>query len=243
MTQPSTNRPWFPKDGGKAAALLLSSPMFRRVYLTLFASFLLECIASPFLGLWFLSKLQQGGKPGALRDTLGRLADAILGKTNREHSETVSMAASKLKYLEFLQAAITRMASNSFLVKGWSVALGTAVLGFSVKEGNWALALIASLPAGAFWTLDAYYLALERRFRNLWTAAASSEQPAFNMAPGGPTRREWMDAARRPAIVLAHLPTISTSVFVGYHARFAIFPWALYSLRAFPPWSYWATTA
>jgi hypothetical protein len=75
------------------------------------------------------------------------------------------MAEEKLKYLEFLQAAITRMGSNSFLVKGWSVTLGTAVLGF-------------------FWILDAYYRALEKLFRDLWERAVASEKVTFNMRPG-----------------------------------------------------------
>src|SRR6266436_8960138 len=77
-----------------------------------------------------------------------------------------AMPEDRLKYLEFIQAAISRMAANSFLIKGWSVTLGTAVLGFSLKENNWAMALVALIPASSFWALDAYYLGLERLFRD-----------------------------------------------------------------------------
>src|ERR1700692_4009136 len=114
------------------------------------------------------------------------------------------MAEEKLRYLEFLQAAITRMGSNSFLVKGWSVTLGTAVLGFSVKESNWALALIAIFPAGAFWALDAYYLALEKLFRDLWEKAVANDGATFDMKPNTLSYAHWIAAAKRPAVCFVH---------------------------------------
>jgi hypothetical protein len=125
------------------------------------------------------------------------------------------MAEEKLKYLEFLQAAITRMGSNSFLVKGWSVTLGTAVLGFSVKESNWAMALIAVFPAGVFWVLDAYYLALETLFRDLWEKAVASKEVTFNMRPGTLCRAQWVAAAKRPAVWLVHCPIILISALAS----------------------------
>jgi hypothetical protein len=125
------------------------------------------------------------------------------------------MADDKLKYLEFVQSAISRMASNSFLIKGWSVALGTAVLGFSVKESNWALALVAAAPAAAYWMLDAYYLGLERLFRDLWGTAVADAQAKFNMDPGQLGLKDWFKAAWSPAVWLVHLPVIVTSLFTA----------------------------
>jgi hypothetical protein len=121
------------------------------------------------------------------------------------------MADERLKYLEFIQAAISRMAGNSFLIKGWSVALGTALLGFSVKENNWAIALVALIPAGSFWALDAYYLALERLFRDLWIRTTTGTTQNFDMNPGALCRDQWSEAACRPAVVLVHLPIIIAS--------------------------------
>jgi len=125
------------------------------------------------------------------------------------------MADDKLKYLEFVQSAISRMASNSFLIKGWSVALSTAVLGFSVKESNWALALIAAAPAAAYWMLDAYYLGLERLFRHLWGTAVADAEAKFNMDPGQLSLKDWFKAAWSPAVWLVHLPVIVTSLFTA----------------------------
>ena len=42
----------------------------------------------------------------------------------------------KLKHLEFIQKTIERMAKNSFLLKGWSLTLTTALIAISVKEKN-----------------------------------------------------------------------------------------------------------
>ena len=125
------------------------------------------------------------------------------------------MPDDKTKHLEFIQGAITRMASNSFLVKGWSVALGTAVLGFSVKEGNWAMALVALIPAGSFWALDAYYLGLEGLFRDLWNRAIANTLTLFDMNPGQLCGEQWRKAAGRPAVVLVHLPVIVAAILAA----------------------------
>jgi hypothetical protein len=125
------------------------------------------------------------------------------------------MQDDKLKYLEFLQAVISRMASNPFLIKGWSVGLTTAVLGFSVKESNWALALIAVVSAASFWLLDAYNLGLERLFRRLWVTAVADAQAKFDMSPSALGVKNWCEAAWRPAVWLVHLPVIVVSLLAA----------------------------
>jgi hypothetical protein len=72
------------------------------------------------------------------------------------------------KHLEFIQAAISRMASNSFLLKGWTVTLTAGLFALAAKDAKPAFAVIALLPALAFWGLDAYYLRCERLFRALY---------------------------------------------------------------------------
>lgn len=126
------------------------------------------------------------------------------------------MPEEKLKYLEFLQSVISRMASNSFLTKGWSLTLGTGVLGFSVKESSWALALIAAVPIVSFWLLDAYFLGLETLFRGLWDDAIKAEQPNFNMNPGVLKWQKWCEAAVRPAVWLVHLPVFIVSMLAAF---------------------------
>lgn len=71
----------------------------------------------------------------------------------------------KLKHLDMLQAIVTRMAQNSFLIKGWSITLVGALLGLAVKDGPAAMVWVAMLTVLAFWLLDGYYLQQERIFR------------------------------------------------------------------------------
>lgn len=79
-----------------------------------------------------------------------------------------SIDAGRLKHLEMLQQVIARMANNSFLVKGWSITLISALLAFATKDKMAAMAWIAFLPLIAFWLLDAFFLHQERLFRALY---------------------------------------------------------------------------
>ena len=73
-----------------------------------------------------------------------------------------------IKHLEFIQTIINRMSNNSFLLKGWNVAISTVVLTLVVGVQNPLFVIIALFSALSFWGLDAYYLRQERLFRNLY---------------------------------------------------------------------------
>lgn len=70
-------------------------------------------------------------------------------------------------HVEMVQGVINRMASNSFLLKGWSVTLAAGLLALAAQSKEWALPVVGFLPAFSFWFLDAYYLRQERLFRCL----------------------------------------------------------------------------
>jgi hypothetical protein len=73
-----------------------------------------------------------------------------------------------LKHLEFIQAVITRLANDSFLMKGWALTVAGAFYGFAVKGTSWKVAAIGLMPVLVFWGLDAYFLRQERLFRGLY---------------------------------------------------------------------------
>ncbi|MCH7515305.1 MAG: hypothetical protein IH947_15395, partial [Bacteroidetes bacterium] len=73
--------------------------------------------------------------------------------------------------MDHIQAVITRHNSNSFMIKGWAIAICTAVLAFAGTLKEPVLALIALLPVVVFWALDSLYLANERCFISLYNAA------------------------------------------------------------------------
>ena len=74
----------------------------------------------------------------------------------------------RLAYLQMVQAVITRMASNSFLIKGWSITLVAALFALAAGGTNPLFVYVAYFPAFMFWALDAYFLRQERLFRKLW---------------------------------------------------------------------------
>jgi uncharacterized membrane protein len=74
----------------------------------------------------------------------------------------------QVAHLQMIQAVITRMAGNSFLIKGWSVTLVAALFALSAASTNECFVLLAYFPAFMFWSLDAYFLRQERLFRELY---------------------------------------------------------------------------
>ena len=70
-----------------------------------------------------------------------------------------------LEELRIVQSIIKRMASNSFLIKGWALTLIVATL---LLKGEPAQVFIAYLPLIVFWLLDAYFLRQERMYRKLY---------------------------------------------------------------------------
>ena len=74
----------------------------------------------------------------------------------------------KHKHLEFIQGVISRMAQNSFILKGWGVTLAVALFAFATKDVNAKYVVIAFIPILIFWLLDSYYLQKERLFRLLY---------------------------------------------------------------------------
>lgn len=74
----------------------------------------------------------------------------------------------KRKHLEVIQTVINRMASNSFLFKGWSITIIAGISAFATQDSNGLLMIVPIVATLLFWGVDAYYLMLERAFRSLY---------------------------------------------------------------------------
>jgi len=68
--------------------------------------------------------------------------------------------------LQILQGVINRMAANSAASKTWCIALVSAIVVVIAGKNNPSYVWIALIPIVLFLFLDAYYLALERNFRD-----------------------------------------------------------------------------
>lgn len=90
-----------------------------------------------------------------------------------------------LKHLEFIQAVIARLATDSFLMKGWALTVSGAIFGFAASHLSWPVATVGLLPALAFWFLDSYFLRQERLYRQLYDSVARQDPvvPLFSMNP------------------------------------------------------------
>jgi len=75
---------------------------------------------------------------------------------------------SKHTHLEIIQGVINRLSHNSFLLKGWSVVLVSAMFALAAKDSQLMFVYLAYFPAIAFWCLDGYFLRQEQLFRKLY---------------------------------------------------------------------------
>jgi len=80
-----------------------------------------------------------------------------------------------LKHIDLVQSIVARMASNSFLIRGWSVTILSGIFALASKTDAHSLLPIAFVPLIAFWLLDGFYLSQERRFRKLYSAVLSKD--------------------------------------------------------------------
>lgn len=113
----------------------------------------------------------------------------------------------KHKHLEFIQASINRMSGNLFLLKGWSITLIAGLFALAAKDTNKAYILIAYFPLFIFWTLDGYFLSMERRFRALYEHVRKLDEAAIDFSMDtGPyqkdTRNSWLSAVSSRTLVV-----------------------------------------
>lgn len=69
-------------------------------------------------------------------------------------------------HLQMLQDTISRMASNTFLIKGWSITALGAIYTFWITSKSYKILMLIFGLTVFFWFHDTYYLKLERGFRN-----------------------------------------------------------------------------
>ncbi len=123
------------------------------------------------------------------------------------------------KHVEIVQGVIARMADNSRSCKVWCVTLVAAVLVLVARTGEPQHALIALVPTLMFLGLDAYYLALERAFRNSYNdfvcrlhGGELAQQDVYGVKPTGmgPVAVAWCLGS--PSIWLFYFPVAAMVV-------------------------------
>ena len=88
----------------------------------------------------------------------------------------------KMKHLELIQGIINRMASNSFMLKGWAVSLVSGIFVLASKDTDKLYFLVAYIPVTVFWFLDAYYLFQERLYRSLYEKVQNTDENSIDFS-------------------------------------------------------------
>lgn len=116
---------------------------------------------------------------------------------------------SVIAHINAMQAVIQRMADNSRLCKLWCVPLVSAVLLLVVGLSSGAYALLALVPTLALGLLDAYYLSLEKGFREAYNRfvdrlhrGALDPSEVFVIAPVGPPSKLFWKSLLSPSVWL-----------------------------------------
>ena len=124
----------------------------------------------------------------------------------------------KLKHLEFIQAVVTRLAGNSFLLKGWAVTLVSALFALAAANTKPAFVFLAYVPVGVFWGLDGYFLMMERLYRGHYDRVrqVAPELTDFSMSTAGlePNRFSAWASASLPKTLLPFYGTLAGSILL-----------------------------
>lgn len=113
------------------------------------------------------------------------------------------------KHLELIQGIINRLSTNSFLLKGWSVVLVSALFALSAANSRPAFVFLAYIPAIVFWGLDGFFLWQEQLYRALYdhVRGLKEEEIDFSMSTSpfktddGPS---WLSATLSKTLVPFH---------------------------------------
>ena len=128
----------------------------------------------------------------------------------------------KLKHLEFIQGVINRLSTNSFLLKGWSVVLVSALFALSAADSQPIFALLACIPAFVFWGLDGFFLWQEKLYRDLYDEVRQQEvndvdfsmsTNKFKKVQDAPT---WLGSTFSTTLFPLHSALIAAIVLVIY---------------------------
>jgi hypothetical protein len=132
--------------------------------------------------------------------------------------------ANRIKHMEMIQAIVSRLAGNSFLVKGWALTLAAAFFGFAVSKDNPGVAIAGMFPVILFFGLDVYFLQAERLFRLLYEEVRLNEsnvEPFFLGATTNEFRRKmtakgkdvsWHATSWRPTLLAYYSALVLASV-------------------------------
>lgn len=128
----------------------------------------------------------------------------------------------RIKHLEMIQAVVSRLGGNAFLVKGWAITIGGAFYGFAVSRNDAQLALVGLVPVAIFWGLDAYFLHAERLFRELYDRVRAGDESVLPFFMGATGKKFVEQATKRHGASLTWLSTIWRPTLVLFYGALLV---------------------
>jgi hypothetical protein len=121
------------------------------------------------------------------------------GCQDDDRSATLARVVSDIEHLKLIESIITRLAGNSFLLKGWAVTLVAGLTALAKSDADRDIAWIALGAITIFGLLDAYYLAHERGYRELYEKAAAGKSTPWSLTPTTPGPLKILGATLSPS--------------------------------------------
>lgn len=114
----------------------------------------------------------------------------------------------KQSHLEMIQGIVNRLSHNSFLLKGWTVILVSALFALAAKDKDASFIYLAYFPSIAFWCLDGYFLWQERLFRALYDHVRVLKEKdidySMNVNNADISGITWADAFLSKTLIIFH---------------------------------------
>jgi hypothetical protein len=118
-------------------------------------------------------------------------------------------------HLGIIQNVVQRMAANSASCKTWCITVVAAILVVTAEKEKPGFGWLAIFPTVLFASLDVYYLALEKGFRNSYNVFIQKlhsrtlvVEDLYSLAPTGSTVRLQLEALKSFSVWGFYLPLI-----------------------------------
>lgn len=130
------------------------------------------------------------------------------------------MPENKQAHLEMIQGVINRLSNNSFLLKGWTVVLVSALFALAAANSRVYFIYLAYFPAVAFWILDGYFLWQERLFRALYDHVRKLKDQEIDFSMDvkflmGQVR-PWFEVTRSTTLLMFHGTVLAAIIVVMF---------------------------
>lgn len=125
---------------------------------------------------------------------------------------------SRIRYLEAIQRVIDRLSNTSFILKGWAVSLVAGLIALAASGTNQGYVLISYIPIAVFWFLDAYFLMMERQYRNLFNENTdlSLKLDSFSIKRQKGNIDLYTRALFSITMLLTYIPLIAATVIIMF---------------------------